>query len=476
MEQQTMTSAPALGAALKPRQLTMMGLGSAIGAGLFIGSGAGIQAAGPAVLISYLVAGTLIILVMWALGEMAAANPDSGAFSVYTARAFGPVAGATVGWLWWLQLVVVIAAEALGAAGLLSTIFPALSVWLMAFVFIAVLTAVNLTRVKNFGEFEFWFALLKVAAIVGFLLIGVALLFGWLPGVQSPGLANFNFSGGGFAPHGFAGIATALFVVAFAFGGTEIVSVAAAETQDPARSVGMAVRTVLWRILIFYIGAIFIIAAVVPVGSAGLKSPFAAVLDAAGMPGAATAITFVAVAALLSALNANLYGASRMAFSLAERGEAPRVLAALSKSRVPVVAVLASVSFGVVTAVLEVAFPEKVLPLLLNIVGSTSLLVWTSALLAQLALRLRADREGTFLPLRMAGFPWLTGLGLLILAAIFTVGFIGEDSRPQLLSTFALVAVLAAGNWLHHRSMKRSAQAPDRVESPERLEPPVLVD
>ncbi len=201
MEQQTKTSARPLGAALKPRQLTMMGLGSAIGAGLFIGSGAGIQAAGPAVLISYLVAGTLIILVMWALGEMAAANPDSGAFSVYTAKAYGPVAGATVGWLWWIQLVVVIAAEALGAAGLLATIFPALPVWLMAFVFIVVLTAVNLTSVKNFGEFEFWFALLKVAAIVGFLLVGAALLFGWLPGVQSPGLSNFI--GDGFAPERF---------------------------------------------------------------------------------------------------------------------------------------------------------------------------------------------------------------------------------------------------------------------------------
>lgn len=165
-----------------------------------------------------------------------------------------------------------------------------------------------------------------------------------------------------------------------------------------------------------------------------------------------------------------------MAFSLAERGEAPRVLASLSKARVPVVAVLASVSFGVVTAVLEVAFPEKVLPLLLNIVGSTSLLVWASALLAQLALRLRADREGTFLPLRMAGFPWLTGIGLLILAAIFTVGFIGEDSRPQLLSTFALVALLAVANRLHHRSMNRSAKAPGHVESPERVEPPVLID
>ncbi|BCW74734.1 hypothetical protein NicSoilB11_10590 [Arthrobacter sp. NicSoilB11] len=163
-------------------------------------------------------------------------------------------------------------------------------------------------------------------------------------------------------------------MVAFAFGGTEIVSVAAAETAEPARSVKKAVRTVLWRILVFYIGAIFVIAAVVPVGSAGLKSPFAAVLDAAGMPSAATAITLVAVAALLSAWNANLYGASRMTYTLAERGEAPRWLASVSKSRVPVAAVLASVAFGVVTEVLELAFPEKVLPVLLNIVGSTSLI------------------------------------------------------------------------------------------------------
>ncbi|WP_415856734.1 amino acid permease, partial [Sinomonas sp. G460-2] len=433
----TTTTTSTLGAALKPRQLTMMGLGSAIGAGLFIGSGAGIQAAGPAVLLSYLVAGTLIILVMWALGEMAAANPTSGAFSVYTARALGPVAGSTVGWLWWVQLVVVIAAEALGAAGLLATVFPALPVWLMALVFIAALTAVNLTRVKNFGEFEFWFALLKVAAIVAFLLVGAALLFGWIPGVPSPSLANF--AGAGFAPHGFAGIATALFVVAFAFGGTEIVSVAAAETRDPARSVGKAVRTVVWRILVFYIGSIFIIAAVIPAGSAGLKSPFAGVLDAAGMPGAATAITLVAVVALLSALNANLYGASRMAFSLAERGEAPRALASLTKSQVPLLAVLASVTFGVVATVLEIAFPDKVLPVLLNIVGSTCLMVWGSALISQLVLRHRADRDGVELPLRMAGFPWLTVVGLVILAAIFAVGLMGDDSRPQLLSTFALV-------------------------------------
>ncbi|WP_245827975.1 amino acid permease [Sinomonas mesophila] len=458
---------------MSPRQLTMMGLGSAIGAGLFIGSGAGIQAAGPAVLVSYLVAGTLIIIVMWALGEMAAANPNSGAFSVYTSKALGSVAGATVGWLWWLQLVVVIAAEALGAAGLLSTLVPAVPVWLMALVFMGVFTAVNLTGVKNFGEFEFWFALLKVVAIVVFLLVGAALLFGWIPGAESPGLANLTADG--FAPNGLAGIATGLFVVAFAFGGTEIVSVAAAETRDPAKSVARAVKTVVARILVFYVGSIFVIAAVVPWTSPGLKSPFAAVLEAAGMPGAASAITLVAVVALLSALNANLYGASRMIFSLAERGEAPRALVWLTGAKVPAVAVLASVAFGFVATVLELLFPEQVLPLLLNFVGSTCLVVWGSALVSQFVLRRRADRAVAqggagddsaqdVLPLRMAGFPWLTGVGMALLAAIFAVGLAAEDSRGQLLSTFGLVAVIAAGSWLRRRAAGSKAGADREME------------
>ncbi|GAB3284243.1 amino acid permease [Sinomonas notoginsengisoli] len=446
---------------MSPRQLTMMGLGSAIGAGLFIGSGAGIQAAGPAVLISYLVAGTLIIIVMWALGEMAAANPNSGAFSVYTGKALGPVAGATIGWLWWAQLVVVIAAEALGAAGLLATVFPMLPVWLMALIFMGFFTAVNLTGVRNFGEFEFWFALLKVAAIVAFLLVGAALLLGWIPNASSPGLSHFAIDSG-FAPNGMAGIATGLFVVAFAFGGTEIVSVAAAETRDPERSVGRAVRTVVWRIMVFYVGSIFVIAAVIPWNSPELKSPFAGVLDMAGLPGAATVITLVAVVALLSALNANLYGASRMIFSLAERQEAPRALKALTGARVPALAVAASVAFGFIATVLELLFPDHVLPLLLNFVGSTCLVVWGSALVSQIILRRRADAAGTRLPLRMAGFPWLSGFGVLLLAATFAVGLAGADSRTQLLSTFALVAVIAGGSWLRRRSLANQPAGPAR--------------
>ncbi|MHA7269768.1 amino acid permease [Arthrobacter sp. HLT1-20] len=431
-----------LGHSLKQRQLTMMGLGSAIGAGLFLGSGKGLAEAGPAVLISYLAAGTLIILVMWALGEMAAANPNSGAFSVYAQKAMGPVAGSTVGWLWWLQLVVVIAAEALGAAALLVSVWPVIPVWALTLIFMVTFTAINLASVKNYGEFEFWFALLKVGAIVLFLVFGALLLLGWLPGTASPGLGNF-VNNGGFAPNGLSGIATGLFVVVFAFGGTEIVAVAAAETADPQRSVTIAVRTVVWRILVFYIGSIFVIAAVLPWNSPDLSSPFAAVLNIAGIEWAGTAITLVAVAALLSALNANLYGASRMIYSLADRGEAPRIFARTTARQVPLAAVAISVSFGFAAVLLELLFPNRVLDALLNLVGSTCLIVWGIALVSQLILRRRADRDGTVLPLRMKAFPALTIFGLVLLAAIFVVGFMGEGSRGQLFGTFTLVAGIA---------------------------------
>ncbi len=198
-----------------------------------------------------------------------------------------------------------------------------------------------------------------------------------------------------------------------------------------------------WRILVFYIGSLSMIIAVVPWQSEALSSPFAAVLQAAKIPGAATGITLIAVIALLSALNANLYGASRMIFSLAQRGEAPRVLAFTNGQQVPLLAVLASVLFGFVAAVLELLYPNRVLPTLLNIVGATCLLVWTISLLSQLILRARADRAGMRLPFRMRGYPLLTVLALAILALIFGLLVASPDTRAQFLSMAALTAAIA---------------------------------
>jgi len=275
--------------------------------------------------------------------------------------------------------------------------------------------------------------------------------------VPSPGWSNVT-GHGGFAPKGWAGIGAALLVVVFAFGGTEIVAVAAAETSDPARSLARAIRTVAWRILVFYIGSISVIVAVVPWTSESLRSPFAAVLEVARIPYASTAITLIAVIALLSALNANLYGASRMIFSLAQRSEAPRWLARVNRRQVPVMAVLSCVAFGFIATVFELWFPNRVLPVLLNIVGATCLLVWTMALVSQLILRQRAERLGTALPFRMRGFPWVTIAALAILAIIFALLVSADETRGQFLSMAALTAGIALASELarRHREKKRA--------------------
>lgn len=435
-------SQPPQGSYLKPRHLVMMALGSAIGTGLFVGTGAAIQTAGPAVLISYLVACLLLVLVMRALGEMAAADPSSGAFSTYAGKAMGPTIGRALGWLWWAQIVVVVAAEATAAAQLVTEMWPSLPQWLWALIFMAVFTVINLVRVGTLGETEFWFALLKVAAVVAFLVVGVLLLIGVLP-APSPGLSNLT-EHGGFMPNGITGVAAALLVVVFAFGGTELVTIAAAETEDPQTNVARAIRTILIRILIFYVGSVTVMVLVLPWNNEGLSSsPFVAVLTEVGIPGANVLMNIVIILALLSALNANVYGSSRMLYSLARRGSAPRGLAATSSRGVPRLAVTISVLFGFIAVVLNYLWPETVLNVMLNVIGSTCLVVWALALISQIILRKRADRAGVSSPLKMWAFPWLSYFALALLAAIVILGLLDTAVRFQLIATFILVCLIA---------------------------------
>lgn len=427
---------------LTRRQISMMGLGGAIGAGLFVGSGQAIGIAGPAVLVSYLIAGTVVILVMAMLAEMVAARPSSGAFSSFAQRAMGRSAGSAVGWLYWIQLVVVIAAEATGAAGIIEGWVPGIPAWLWVLIFVAALTAVNLFGVRNYGRFEFWFAAIKVFAIIAFLVVGTCAILGFIPGVPGTGIGNL-VAHDGFAPHGIAGIAAALLVVVFAFGGTEVVAIAAAESDDPARNIRRIVREVMVRILVFYLGSIFVIVAVLPWNSPEvLEGPFSAVLATLRVPGVDLVMSLIVVMALLSAMNANIYGASRMAYSLGERGLAPFAVTRTSDRGVPYAAVIASVAFGFVTVVLNWAFPETVLGLLLNIVGSTVLVIWTATVISQITLRRRADRDGEAMPMRMWGFPWLSWAALVLLAVIIALAMIDPTARIQLLLTLALTAAL----------------------------------
>ena len=438
----TTTTTKGLHPGLTRRQISMMGLGGAIGAGLFVGSGQAIGIAGPAVIVSYLVAGTIVVLVMAMLAEMVAANPSSGAFSSYAQKAMGRSVGSAVGWLYWIQLVVVIAAEATGAAGIVAHRFPGLPEWAWVLLFVLALTVVNLLGVRNYGRFEFWFAAIKVAAIIAFLVVGGLAILGLVPGVPATGIGNLT-GHGGFAPTGIAGIAGALLIVVFAFGGTEVVAIAAAESDDPSRNISRIVRQVMVRILVFYVGSIFVIVAVLPWNAeAVLAGPFSAVLDTLKIPGVGLVMDLIVIVALLSAMNANIYGASRMAFSLGERGLAPLVLTRTSAAGVPRVAVLSSVAFGFVTVVLNWMFPNQVLPALLNVVGSTLLIMWTATALAQFILRRRADADGTPLPMRMWGFPWLSIVTLVLLAAVIVLTMFDAGARVQLLLTIGLTLVL----------------------------------
>lgn len=427
---------------LKSRHLVMMALGSAIGTGLFVGTGSAIKLAGPAVMISYLVGCLLLVLVMRALGEMAAADPASGSFSTYAGKALGPTAGRALGWLWWIQMVIVVAAESTAAAQIVAEAWPVIPQWILALVFMCVFTVVNLLHVEALGETEFWFALLKVLAVVAFLVVGVLLLINLLP-APSPGTSNLT-DHGGFMPHGVSGVAAALLVVVFAFGGTELATIAAAETSEPAKNVARAIRTILIRVLVFYVGAVAVMVLVMPWDDESLSaSPFVAVLNVAGLPGAEKIMTVVIVLALLSALNANIYGGSRMLYSLARRGSAPRQFAAISDKGVPYLAVVLSVVGGFVAVVLNYLWPEVILNIMLNIIGSTILAVWTFALISQIVLRRRADREGRKLPLKMWAFPFASYAALVLVAAIVILGFTDPAVRFQLIATTVLIVVIA---------------------------------
>ncbi|MGW7395957.1 amino acid permease [Streptomyces cyaneofuscatus] len=455
------TPAEPLEHGLKQRHLTMLGLGGVIGAGLFVGSGAGIAVAGPAIVVSYLIAGALAMLVMRMLGEMSAAMPASGSFSVHAERALGRWAGFSVGWLYWFLLVVVLAVEATAAAQIAHGWVPAVEPWAWVLLFMVVFTAANLAAVKNFGEFEFWFASLKVGAIVVFLVLGGLAVFGLLPDTDPVGMTNLTGQGG-FLPNGWGGVVSGVLTVVFAFGGLEVVTIAAAETDDPARAVGRAVRSAVVRILFFYVGSMLVIVTVLPwtAQQAGL-SPYVKVLDSIGVPSAGQIMNIVVFVALLSALNANLYGSSRMVFSLAERGEAPRGLLKVSRKPgteggVPRRAVLASVAFGFVSVLLNLLWPDTVFLYMLNSVGAVLLFVWALIAASQLRLRARLEREVPgALALRMWWFPYLTWLTLAGLLGVLVLMLTDADARPQVLwsaGATALVLLVAVGRqWREQR-------------------------
>ncbi|WP_405017443.1 amino acid permease [Kitasatospora sp. NBC_00070] len=442
---------------LKQRHLSMIALGGVIGAGLFVGSGAGIAAAGPAIVLAFAASGLLVMLVMRMLGEMSAARPATGSFSVHAEKEIGPWAGVASGWVFWTLLCVGVAAEAIAAAGIVHGWLPGVPSWAWVALFMTFFCGTNLAAVKNFGEFEFWFAAIKVTAIAAFLVICVLAILGLLPGVQAPGTGNLTGQGG-FLPNGVSGLVTGLLASVFAYGGLETVTIAAAESENPRRSVAIAVRTAMWRIALFYVGSMAVIVTLVPWNDPEVVSsgPYVAVLDTIGIPNAAQLMNVVVLIALLSAMNANIYGSSRMAYSLVQRGQGPRVLAKVSGG-VPRVAVLASSAFGFFAVLLSFKWPDTVFAWLLNMVGAAVLVVWGFIAVSQLRMRRRLEREAPeLLSVRMWAFPYLTWVALAGIVTVLGLMTLDHDNRVQLYFTAALTLALSLAGRLKQR---RDAEA-----------------
>ncbi|MGY0061771.1 amino acid permease [Streptomyces sp. LZ34] len=437
---------------LKQRHLSMIALGGVIGAGLFVSSGTGIAAAGPSIVVAYVVSGLLVMLVMRMLGEMSAANPASGSFSVHAERAIGPWAGFTVGWMFWVLLCVGIAAEAIGAAGIMVRWLPGTESWMWVALFMVIFCATNLSAVGNFGEFEFWFAALKITAISLFLVLGVLAIIGVLPGTDAPGAANLTGTHG-FLPNGLDGLVLGLPATVFAYGGLETVTIAAAESEHPVQGVASAVRTAMWRIAVFYVGSMLVVVTLIPWNDPSVVAdgPYVAVLGHLGIPAAGQLMNVIVLVALLSAMNANIYGASRMAYSLAARGEGPSVLGKVSGG-VPRATVLASCAFGFLAVLLSYWWPETVFKWLLNMVGAAVLIVWGFIAVSQLRMRRQLRRETPEkLVVKMWLFPYLTWVALAGTVAVLALMTREADTRTQLYFSAGLTVALAAVGYVRQR-------------------------
>ncbi|GAA1882787.1 amino acid permease [Williamsia serinedens] len=456
------TDAPThLGAGLKPRHITMISIAGVIGAGLFVGSANAIEKAGPAVLISYLLAGTLVILVMRMLGEMATANPDTGSFSVYSTRALGRWAGFSVGWLYWWFWVLVIPVEATAAAAILTNLVGGPQ-WVWALAVTLLLTVTNLVSVGNYGEFEFWFALIKVVAIVAFIVVGVLAIVGVFPGSEVSGVKNL-WQPDGFMPNGFGAVITGLLVTMFSFMGTEIVTIAAAESPNPKAGITKAVNSVIWRISIFYIGSIFVVVSLLPYNRLQDGS-YQSVLEAIGIPQSGRIMDVVILTAVASCLNSSLYTASRMLFSLGDRGDAPRVVRSLTSKGVPWVAVLLSMVIGFLAVVGNYVLPDKIFGYLLATSGAVALFVYLAIACSQLRLGRTLRATGERPPVRMWLFPYLTSAVIVFIVAVLVLMAFDKGQQQAIgFSVISAVVIIALGVWRQRTAEPAPAQKESHV-------------
>jgi L-asparagine transporter-like permease len=432
-----------LGRSLKSRHVAMIAIGGIIGAGLFVGSSASIAAVGPAVILSYALAGGVVLLVMRMLSEMAVALPGIQSFPEFARVGIGHWAGFLSGWLYWYFWVVVVAIEAIAGAVVVQQWIDA-PVWLIGGVLMALLTAVNLMSTRSYGEFEFWFSSLKVSGILVFIAIAAGYCLG-LGSTPTQSFANL-VDHGGFMPTGWMAVLASVTTVIFSLVGAEIATIAAAESDEPAKTVARMTGSVAFRILVFYILSMVLIVSIVPWNTIQPgTSPFGLALEAMSIPGAATIMNVIVLIAVLSCLNSGLYVTSRVMFALAAHGDAPQSLVQLNARKVPVRSTLIASLFSYVALAASVLSPGLVFSFLVNASGALMLMIYALIAIAQINIRRRMEAESPeLLSIRMWLFPWLSYATIAAIALVLGAMALKPGLTSQFVSSMVITLLFLA--------------------------------
>lgn len=442
---------------LTQRQLTMLAIGGAIGVGLFLGSSVTIRLAGPGVIITYLIGALIAMIVAYSLAEMAVVQPVAGSFGVYAQTYLSPWAGFSVRATYALVQIIAIGAEVTAVAIYFAFWFPAVPQWMWVVTVSICLVAVNTLQVGRFGEFEYWFALIKVVAIIVFIVLGLALLFGLGP-APAIGLSNLT-AHGGFLPFGWKGVWLALTLAITSYMGVEVIAVTAGEAQDPAKSIPRAMRTIVFRLVVFYVLAISIMLAMTPwnqTGSDLTASPFVRALSVARIPFAAGIMNLVVITAALSSANTNLYLTTRMLFSLARGRYAPRWLGHLSANGVPRRALALSTAGMIAAILLAIYAPSRAFLMLYGVAVAGMFFVWIIILLTHIAFRRAVGPERVAqLPMRLRFFPYSSALGIAALLGIVASTFYVNGLKYTVPAFAPFLLLISLAYWV----IRRKAQA-----------------
>jgi len=431
---------------LSARQLSMIAIGGAIGTGLFLGSGFAISLAGPGVLVSYLIGAAVALLLMGCLAEMTVTHPLTGSFGAYAEHYVGPLAGFLVRWCYWTGNVLAVGAEVTAVAVYMKFWFPGTPDWLWILMFSGSLVLANALAVNVFGTIEYWFSVIKVTAIVAFIVLASYLVFGTAAPV---GFTNYT-AHGGFLPHGWWGAWIAVMVAVFSYLSLEMIAVAAGEAEQPQVAITRAFRSTIVRLILFYLLTLALMLAIMPWTAAGAgESPFVRAMRLTHIPAAAGVINFVILVAALSSMNSILYVCTRMMFSLSRAGQAPQRFGVLNKRGVPLQALLLSSSGVAVAAVLGALWPERAYLVMLSISGFGVMFVWMMIFITHYFFRRAQQARGHSGPLfRMWGYPFTTLLGAGLMASVLITTLFNQPFRMTLVFGIPFLVLLSVMYWL----------------------------